>query len=814
MLTRWFLLGLCLVIVLLFAAAAGAAVVTERVSLTDYGGSPNGASWWPSFALDGRLVAFYSGGGNMVPEDTNHVYDVFLRDRLFGTVELVSLSSLAGIGNGASYEPAISRDGRYVAFTTAATNLIPGDNNGVTDVVVRDLDAGLTLLASVSPTGSVADGESLWCSISEDGRYVAFQSSATNLIPGDTINWPGIYLRDMVAGTTQYISRPDAGGHADEISIKPSITPDGRYIAYRSYATNLVPGDTNGFSDVFLYDRNGGVTERVSVATLTGAQGNGETLGRPGVTPDGRYVVFSSAADNLVPDDTNGKWDVFVRDRTTGTTERLSVSSAGVEGNDDSGYDAPAVAISDDGRYVSFASAASNLAPNDTNGMWDVFVRDRVAGTTERVSVSTAGAEGNDHSGRVSIALAPDGQTVAFDSLASNLVLIDTNRTPDVFVRGEPLAPQAPMLVINDGAEFTTSPDVTLSIDPGSYPELRFANEGEDWTDWEPATFTRAWTLTSGDGLKRVYIQGRDGLALSVEDYAEITLDTAPPTSLSIIINNNDPSTISRTVTLRLHATGAAQMRFRNETSAWSPWLPYTSTGGWKLSHDRGAKSVGMQCRDASGNVSAEVTDTIDLICFTDVCTGFWDFEEIMACVDAAVVQGYPEGDYKPALAVSRDQMAVYIARSLAEGEANVPPGPPVATFPDVPTDNWAYDHIEYTVSQGVVQGYDDGEYKPLVEVDRAQMAVYIARSIATPIGEAGLVGYNPPATPTFPDVPTDFWAYKHVEYCAEQGVVKGYPFDDPDNPGEIINLYQPDWVVTRDQMAAYIQRAFSLPMD
>jgi len=814
MLRKMFLLGLCSGVLLPFAVAAGAAVATERISVTDFGGPTSGASWWPSFSSDGRYVAYYSGGGNIVAGDVNHAYDVFLRDRLFATVELVSRSSLAELGDGASFEPAISGDGRHVAFTTAATNLVPDDNNGVTDVVVRDLDAELTLLASVSPTGSVADGESLWCSISEDGRYVAFQSSATNLILGETIMWPGIYLRDMVGGATEYISRPDGGGRADEVSIKPSITPDGRYIAYRSYATNLVAGDTNGFSDVFLYDRNAAVTELVSVATLTGVQGNGETLGRPAITPDGRYVVFSSAADNLVPGDTNGKWDVFIRDRDTGVTERLSVSSAEAEGNDDSGYDAPVVAISDDGRYVAFASAASNLAPGDTNGVWDVFVRDRQAGTTARVSVSSSGAQGDDHSGRVSVALTPDGQTVGFDSLASNLVLIDTNRTPDVFVRGEPMAPQPPMLVINDGDEFTTSRDVTLSIDPGSYLELRFANEGEDWTAWEPASLTRSWTLSSGDGLKRVYIQGRDGIELSVEDYAEITLDTTPPGAVGIAINDNDETTISRVVTLTLHATGAAEMRLRNESSAWSAWFPYASTRTWKLSHDRGTKTVGIQCRDALGNLSAEATDTIQLICFTDVCTGFWDFEEIMACVDASIVQGYPEGDYKPALAVSRDQMAVYIARSLAGGEENVPPGPPTPSFSDVPTTNWAYDHIEYTVDQGVVQGYEEGDYKPLEEVDRAQMAVYIARSIATPTGEAGLIGYDPPATPTFPDVPTGFWAYKHVEYCAEQGVVKGYPFDDPDNPGGTITLYQPDWLVTRDQMAAYIQRAFVLPMD
>jgi Tol biopolymer transport system component len=807
------LLGLSLAVICVVVAPAGAVVVTERISITSFGGPANGASWWPALSSDGRYVAFYSGGGNIVAGDTNHLYDVFLRDRLFGRVELVSLSSLGELGDGPSFEPAMSRDGRYVAFPTSATNLVSEDTNGITNIVVRDRTLSLTLLASISPTGGPGDADSLWCSISDDGRYVAFQSSASNLLVGGN-PWPGIYVRDMVSGAVQCISLPSGGGLANETSVKPSITPDGRYVAYRSYASNLVPDDTNGVSDVFVYDRNTHVTERVSVASVTGAEGNGETASRPAISADGRYVVFSSAADNLVSGDTNGQWDVFIHDRNTGLTERVSVSSTDEEGNDDSGGLAPLLAVSDDGRYVAFASLAGNLVPDDTNGKWDVFVRDRVSGTTERVSISNSGAEGDDNSGLVSLAMTPDGQTVGFDSVASNLVLIDVNRTPDVFVRGEPQAPMPPLMVINDGAEYTTSLDVTLSIDPGSYPELRFKDEGGAWTDWEAASFTRPWTLPTGDGLKRVYLQGRSGVLESVENYAEITLDTTPPSGLSIAINGGDASTISRVVALTLSATGKTEMRLRNETSAWSDWMPFSTSKVWKLSHDRGAKTVGFECRDAAGNVSAEATDTIDLICFTDVCTGFWAFEEIMACVDANIVQGYAEGDYKPLIPMTRDQMAVYISRSLAGGDQNVPPGPPTPSFTDVPTTQWAYDYIEYAAGQGVVQGYAEGDYKPEVEVGRDQMAVYIARSIATPTGEAGLVGYTPPTTPTFPDVPTTFWAYKHIEYCFEQGVVKGYSLPDPDNPGDTIVLYEPDWIVSRDQMAVYIQRAFSLPMD
>jgi hypothetical protein len=466
------------------------------------------------------------------------------------------------------------------------------------------------------------------------------------------------------------------------------------------------------------------------------------------------------------------------------------------------------MAVSSDGRYVAFASLASNLVADDTNESWDVFVRDRTAGTTTRVSVSTAGEEGNDDAGLYSVSLSADGLSAAFDSYADNLVLLDTNGGPDVFVRGEALAPQPPMLVINGDAEYTTSSAVTLTIDPGDYPELRFKNSDEDWTAWEAASNERAWTLSAGDGTKRVYIQGRDGLE-SVENYDEIELDTSAPSGASITINDGDAETISRVVTLTLTASEATQMRFRNETSAWSAWEAFATTKTWKLSTARTTKTVGFQARDSAGNTSPEVTDTIELITFTDVPEDYWAFQWIMACVDAAIVQGFPEGDYKPTMGVTRGQMAVYIARSLADGDENVPAGPATPSFWDVDTDYWAYDYIEYAVSEDVVQGFPEGDYKPEATVNRAQMAVYVARAIAG--GEAGLASYTPPAEPTFPDVLTDHWAYLYVEYVVEQGIVQGYPYPDPENPGEDYYLYQPDWTVTRDQMAVYIARAFDL---
>jgi len=186
---------------------------------------------------------------------------------------------------------------------------------------------------------------------------------------------------------------------------------------------------------------------------------------------------------------------------------------------------------------------------------------------------------------------------------------------------------------------------------------------------------------------------------------------------------------------------------------------------------------------------------------FDDVPLDFWAYSQTKACVDAGIVSGYDDGLYHPDWPVTRDQMAVYISRALAGGDSEVPGFTGTPTFPDVPDTFWALKYVEYAVEQAVVTGYEDGNYHPEYEVNRAQMAVYVARALVAPTGEAALADYVPSDPRDFPDVPSDFWAYKHVEYCVEHGVVNGY--DD--------GLYHPEIIVTRDQMAVYVARAFGL---
>ena len=347
------------------------------------------------------------------------------------TTELVSVSSHGNIGIGFSESASISADGRYVAFQSSASNLVPGDTNGTSDVLVHDRQTGITELVSLATSGAQANDYSDIASISDDGRHVAFRSTATNL---GALN-PGslnVYVRDREAGITELISIVEPDDHDPAGSGSPSISATGRYVAFLCSASNLVPGDFNEENDVFVRDRQAGITALVS-ANESGFPGNGysdlASTGAPVVSADGRYVAFSSSATDLVPDDTNFRHDVFVRDRQTGTNELISVDSAGMQGNGESEH----ASISDDGRFVVFESIANNLVPGDTNSTSDIFIRDRQTGITERVSVASSGSEGDSSS--MHAATSGDGRFVAFTSWAANLVPGDENGLRDVFIR-------------------------------------------------------------------------------------------------------------------------------------------------------------------------------------------------------------------------------------------------------------------------------------------------------------------------------------------------------------------------------------------
>lgn len=400
---------------------------TVRISVDGGGAQGNGASYSSdSISSNGRYVAFESLASNLVPGDTNNRQDVFLHDTATGATVLVSVDSAGTQGNDVSAISSVSPDGRYVAFQSLASNLVAGDTNGLLDVFMHDTATGNTTRLSVDSDGIEANGESSLPSVSSAGRYVVFQSEATNLVANDTNVVTDVFLHDTTTGTTRRLSVNGSGSQGVLGSSLASITPDGRYVVFQSRASNLVAGDTNARIDVFVHDTTTGGTKRVSVNDA-GSQTNDDAVGSS-ISANGLYVAFHSEATNLVPDDTNLKADVFVHHILRRTTARVSVDSSGHQGTDHS----TAAKLAADGSDVVFLSAAPNLVANDTNDAWDTFVHDTATGSTTRVSVDSAGKEANGWSQTPQIS--DDGRFVSFYAIASNLVTSDTNATEDVFV--------------------------------------------------------------------------------------------------------------------------------------------------------------------------------------------------------------------------------------------------------------------------------------------------------------------------------------------------------------------------------------------
>jgi hypothetical protein len=400
---------------------------TQRMSVRTDGGQANRASASPMVSANGRFVAFHSAASNLVDDDTNGKWDVFVYDRIAGSIERVSLSSDGEQANGPSIFPSISGTGRFVAFRSAASNLVPGDTNRKIDAMVYDRATDRIERVSTGARGVQANRDIDTLNLSQDGRLVVFSTIASNLVAGDTNGVLDVYARNRASDRTTRLSISNLARQANNQTHATSVSAGGRYVAFRSFASNLVSRDTNGTADAFVFDRRRNHTTRVNVTTL-GVQARGTTF-RPTLSGDGRLVVFRSNAANLVSGDTNLHIDVFVHDRATGITRRVNVSSSGRQANARSFRPT----ISGDGRYVVYSSLATNLVAGDTNRARDVFRYDRRTGRTIRVSVTSRGAQTNACSanprtnGR--------GNVVVFTSVGRNLVPQDTNRVSDVFAR-------------------------------------------------------------------------------------------------------------------------------------------------------------------------------------------------------------------------------------------------------------------------------------------------------------------------------------------------------------------------------------------
>jgi Tol biopolymer transport system component len=413
-------------------SGAGAADVvpppTILVSVNPAGVAGNNASVAPSISGDGNRIAFQSFADDLVAGDGNGLSDIFVRDVQNGTTERVSVDRFGHDANAGGFGPSISANGRYVAFQSDASDLVFGDGNGVNDVFVRDLRTDRTERISAGvkandPTRRV-DG----ASISGDGRLVAFQVSV-----GSPVFFTEVYVRDRVAHTTFEVSVSKTGGQADGSSGQPRISRNGDYVAFISSASNLVAAETNGSGDVFRRNLAAHHTVLVSRDRFGGPADEQAYGGAPAISADGRYVVFHDQASDLVANDTNGEPDVFRRDLEARKTVRVSVTSDEEQVSGFGSFHTVGMGISDGGRYVAFSSDFSFLTDNDRNGQPDVFLRDVAAGTTTLVSVGLDGQSPNGYSTQPSIT--GNGCFVAFSSFADGITANDTNNLVDDIFR-------------------------------------------------------------------------------------------------------------------------------------------------------------------------------------------------------------------------------------------------------------------------------------------------------------------------------------------------------------------------------------------
>jgi hypothetical protein len=427
-----------------------------------------GSAFRPWMSADGRFLAFDSNATKVIPgvTDTTKIRDIYLYDRTVGSMERISVGPNGVRANVPScpqnYQPCgserrtISADGRYVAYWSNADNLVPGDTNGHADAFLRDRQTGQTILVSKGYQGAQPNGDSKRPIVSRDGRYVAFESAASNLVAPKTCGFLGlscsggdnnkaddVFLYEVATGNVTRVSTATDGTEGNGASDRASLSGDGQKLLFQSDASNLVSGDTNQVTDVFMKDLTTGQTTLVS-SDASGVQGD-KSSGSPSISADGRWVSFDTRATNFNTADAGGDLDIYVKDLQSGAIEQVSVQSGGgqatgTNGNSTVGGDST---ISFDGRFVAFWSDASTLVPNDTNGdacktqpsdppCADVFVRDRQANTTTRIT-STNGVQGDGNS--FAPALSTDGRFVALDSKATTL---DTSGggagTEDIFV--------------------------------------------------------------------------------------------------------------------------------------------------------------------------------------------------------------------------------------------------------------------------------------------------------------------------------------------------------------------------------------------
>ncbi|MGA7731974.1 MAG: S-layer homology domain-containing protein [Chloroflexia bacterium] len=601
--------------------------------------------------------------------------------------EMVSLADNEAQGNNASgiegIRTGVSADGRFVAFYSFASNLVPGDTNGHPDVFLRDRQEGTTTLISRGYDGSPANGLSLDPSISADGNYIAYLSDAENIVQGDGDGSADAFVYNRLTGQNSIIGQDSFGTEA------PFISGNGRFVVFHTYAS-LVPEDTQGARDVYVTDLVSGGFELISKNALNQVGSNHSF--DPYISFDGRYVAFHSLADNLVPGDGNMNFDVFVRDRTENTIVLASTGSGGVQGNNRS----VEASVSDDGRYVAFESLASNLVVNDTNDSLDIFVRD-LTDSTMRVSVDSAGVQGTGHSTDPNIS--GNGRYVVFQSNA-RLAPTDPNIVTDIYSR-----------------DLQANTTEQISLTSSGQPGLGYSHKPQVSSDGRYVVFgSYASNLVPGD--------------------------------------NND----TRDVFLRDRVSEACVLHFSD--------VPSGST--------------------------------------------FHPFVMCLAC--RSIISGYTDGTFRPNNQVTRGQLSKIVSNAAGYSESHAN-----QTFQDVPPGSTFHQFVERLSSRNIISGYPCGApgeecvppqnrpyFRPNAYVTRVQTSKIAAIAANLPV--------PPSEQHTFEDVPpgSTFWTW--VEGLASSGAIGGYPCGGPGEecvPPQNRPYFRSNAYVTRGQSAKIVANTF-----
>lgn len=561
------------------------------------------------------------------------------------TITRISTATDGTPGNGYPDSAVVSSDGRYVVFNSTATNLVTGDTNNSSDIFLKDVYTGSMTRISTASDETQSNDDSYKPAISSDGRYVIFYSWASNLVAGDTYGLADIFMKDTQTGTLTRISTTSDGSQGNASCYEPTTSSDGRYVIFYS-ENSMLSEDTNYSSDIYLKDTLTGSLTLVSTAT-SGTQGNGAS-NLCGISSDGRYVVFQSRASNLVTGDTNGTWDIFLKDLLTGSLTRVSTAADGTQGNAGSYYYTPD--ISADGRYVVFTSEASNLVAGDANGSYrDIFLKDTHTGSLTLISTSTDGISGNYNS--TDPAISDDGRYVVFHSEATNLVSGDTNNKDDIFLKDT----QTGILTrISLDSESTQAN--SYSYDPAISADGRYV-----------VFYSDASNLVAGDtyGSRDIFIVDLQGTV--VEDNSAPTLST--PTALNFTDTSSNDTFINISGTLSASDSNGDTLTYgisnssilgttSSRTGSYGTLSLNTSSGAYTfVPNDTAIEALSVNMSEtytftvsdgtdsASANLVVSIIATLDVNVTYNVSTGTNGNDKQTGTSDADLIYGLAGND-------------------------------------------------------------------------------------------------------------------------------------------------------------------------